>query len=464
MIRAFFFNLCFANFQDNNFLFLFFTSSCVAFSDRKRLIGVAAKNQFSSNPSNTIHNFKQSLGNVQKKSQLCDFAKLNESSDDVTICYSVNYRNQQELFHPMVITSMLLEKLKVDTNRALQAEVSGCVLAVPCYFSDTERKTFIAAAALAQLNCYFVIKETTAIAINYSFNKKFPIRQNVVFIDFGHSAIQVFVCAFENEKLEMLAESSEKIGGRDIDEALARHFIAKLQPKDRLESNEIFIFELLQEVEKVKICVSADDATFPLNLDHLFGEEIGQLSMNKVEMEEVCDSILQIIKVRLKECLNASGLQLVDISAVETVGGSSRIPFIKQIIQNVFEKKPRTTMNDEAIARGCLLRYRISRSKPNYEIVQKDWNDKLDKMVNSFFGKKKIVKFLFFRTLMMILLQKKLYVSRKRLRNQLKKWTSRKVMKVFNELILNCCRSKRLQFKLFISYQAVSVILGTHQL
>jgi heat shock protein 110kDa len=303
---------------------------------------------------------------------LCDFASIDESPDDATMCYSVDFRNVKKGFSPLFITAMLLKKLRVDADAAIKdSDVSGCVLALPCYFNESEKKAFLAAAGIAKLNCHYLINETTAIAINYSFYKKFPSRQNVFFIDFGHSAIQISACAFENNKLEILAESSAKMGGRDIDEALSMHFIEKLNHPQATVENLAFRLGLLEEVEKLKKCLSADDAAFPLKVSHLLGEDVRELSMDRAEMEGVCSSIFKVVEEKLFECLNDSGLQFEEINSIETVGGSSRIPKVKELIQKVFKRKPRTTMNDEAVTRGCLLRFVLTKKKPSYVIIEK---------------------------------------------------------------------------------------------
>lgn len=349
--------------------------SCVAFTDKKRLIGVAAKNQLATNIENTIYGFKELLGNSNKKQGRFELIQTEENPKDVSLCFNVCYRNEPASFTPVQIASFLLGKLKVDTNAVLQSEttaVTGCVIAVPVNFSPSERKALLVAAGIVELNCYYVIKETTSIAINYGFYKKFPSPKTVAFVDFGRSTIQVFVCKFESNKLEVISEVCDLVGGRDIDELLAEHFIKILNDTDLGKKNKSFCAKLLDEVEKLKKKMSLDTIDLILNIKYLLSEEF-PLKMRREEMELICAKLFDNVEDVMRRCLSQSGLESTEIDSVEIVGGSTRIPKVKEIIRKVFGKPAVATMNqDEAVSRGCLMRMLLSKLKKDFEIVEKE--------------------------------------------------------------------------------------------
>jgi len=181
----------------------------------------------------------------------------------------------------------------------------------------------------------------------------------VVFVDCGHASLQVSACAFHKGKLKMLASASDPhLGGRDIDLILAEHFSNDFHSRYRIDprSNPRAFLRLTAEVEKLKKQMSANSTTLPMNIECFMDDKDVHGDMKRVDMEELCAHLFQRVEKTLRRCLEDSKLRLEEIHAVEIVGGSSRIPAIKHLIEVVFGKQPSTTLNqDEAVARGCAL-------------------------------------------------------------------------------------------------------------
>lgn len=338
-----------------------FYRSIVAFSGDRREIGDAAEKQRAINRENTIHNLKITFGQSD--------VKTSHEAFETAPMIRVDYMKQRRKFESAQVIAMLLSKLKADANNALHPEtVTECVIAIPSYFSNNARNTLLLAAAIADLSCRFLIKETTAVMINYGYQNKFSVRSKMVFIDFGHSSIQICACDFSASKWEIIAEDFLLIGGLDIDLKMTDHFLDILRTKNVKKCLPI---DLLDEVEKLKIKMSVNTEELPLNVEHLFGSEIS-LSMDRDEMEEVCSELFEKLKTWVKKFLEDSGIDPNEIQDIELVGGSSRIPAFKTIIKEVFGKSPLETMNqDEAVSRGCFLRNIMSKKNKNIVIVEK---------------------------------------------------------------------------------------------
>ncbi|XP_044256053.1 heat shock 70 kDa protein 4 isoform X1 [Tribolium madens] len=344
------------------------TPSFIAFSDKNRILGVAAKSQQITNMKNTVYGLKRLIGrkyrdpHVQRELQMLPFNVIEVAQGNIGI--KVNYLNEEHIFSPEQCLAMLLTKLKDISSTALQTPINDCVISVPSYFTNNERKALMDSAAIAGLNVLRLFNETTATALSYGIYKQdLPgpddKSRNVVFVDCGHSSLQVFACAFNKDKLRMIATASDAyLGGRDFDLALADHFCKEFQTKYHIDakSNPRAFSRLLGEVEKVKKQMSANSTSLPLNIECFMDDKDVHSSIKRTDMEQLCAPLFQRVETTLKQCLDASGLKLDEIYSVEIVGGSSRIPAIKQLIEKVFKKVPSTTLNqDEAVSRGCAL-------------------------------------------------------------------------------------------------------------
>ncbi|KAL6422244.1 hypothetical protein ACFW04_010921 [Cataglyphis niger] len=344
------------------------TPSCVAFSGKNRILGVAAKNQMVTNVKNTIHGFKRLLGrkynDPQVQSELRSLPYKVTPQADGSIGIHVQYLEEEHIFSPEQITAMLFTKLKDISETALQTAVNDCVISVPSYFTQAERQALLDAARIAGLNVLRLFNETTATALCYGIYKQdlpavdAPPR-NVVFVDCGNASLQVSVCAFHKGKLKMLASTADsQLGGRNIDIILAEHFSKEFKTRYNIDvhTNPRAYLRLLAEAEKLKKQMSANSTNLPLNIECFMEEKDVHAQMNRNEMEALCAHLFDRVEKTLKQCLIDSKLKAEEIHAVEIAGGSSRVPAIKRLVEEVFGRPISTTLNqDEAVARGCAL-------------------------------------------------------------------------------------------------------------
>lgn len=346
----------------------------VSFSDRKRYFGAAAKNEWSDNAQNTIIDLKSALNVNLTRRWKFNLINFTDNPKDLTFSYKTKILGKKFKLSPCQILAMLLIKIKADAQTFLQTsdKIIGCVIAVPSYFNPNERKSVLLAAAVARLECNFLIKETTAVAINYSLYKKFATPVNVIFIDFGQSAIQISACKFSERELEVIDEVYELIGGRDIDEKLAEYFIETYKLDGIDKRNKMFIVQLLHEVEELKKKMSVNVGRMPLDFKPLNFFHHKPITMERSQMERICAPLFEKIENLMRLCLRRSMLKVEDIHSIEMVGGSTRMPIIVSLAEKVFGKVPLATMNrDDAVARGCLLKSAMNVKRKSYKIKEK---------------------------------------------------------------------------------------------
>lgn len=348
------------------------TPSCVAFTGKNRIMGVAAKTQAATNMRNTVMHFKHFIGKkyrdpvVQREVGKLPYEVVETPEGGIGI--RVEYQFEQRTFSPTEMTAMLFTKLKLLAEAALGTKVNDVVIGVPIYFDDANRQALLAAAKGAGLNVLRLFNETAATALAYGIYKQdLPAPEetprNVVFVDCGYSALQVSAVSFNKGKLKVLATTfDENIGGRDFDMVIANHFVEvfKKQYKIDASTNKRAFYKLLTEVEKLKKQMSANSTKLPINIECFMNDKDVSGRLSRPEFEEMAASLLERVEGVLQSCLKESGLAVEGIHSVELVGGSSRVPAIKQLIERVFTRVPSTTLNqDEAVARGCALQCAI---------------------------------------------------------------------------------------------------------
>ncbi|XP_033967366.1 heat shock 70 kDa protein 4L [Pseudochaenichthys georgianus] len=348
------------------------TPACVSLASKNRMIGNAAKSQITTNFKNTVYGFKKFHGRafddplVQAEKPKLPYSLHKLTNGNTGI--KVRYLDEDKVFTVEQITGMLLTKLKETSESALKKPVVDCVVSVPSFFTDAERRSVFDATQIAGLNCLRLINDTTAVALAYGIYKQdLPSPEerprNVVFVDMGHSSFQVSITAFNKGKLKVLATAHDLyLGGRNFDEALVDYFCEDFKSKYKLNvrENPRALLRLHQECEKLKKLMSANSSDLPLNIECFMNDIDVSGKMNRGQFEDMSGQYLMKVEMPLKSVLEQSKLSRDDIYAVEIVGGATRIPSVKERIAKFFGTDVGTTLNaDEAVARGCALQCAI---------------------------------------------------------------------------------------------------------
>jgi len=347
------------------------TPSYVAFGEKSRTMGVAAKSGQMTQVKRTFFGFKRLLGrkfdDPHVQAELSRAPYEVQKTADNGIVYPINYAGKNKLLSAEQLTAALFTKLKDTAEVALSAKVNDVVISVPAYFTDAERRALLDSARMAGLNVLKLMNDTTAVALAYGIYKQDlpetdkPSR-NVVFVDCGHSGTMVSAASFNKGKLTMLSMSHANCGGRDFDEAIAKYFVKDFLERYKLNvpENKKATLKLMTEAEKLKKLMSANTNKIPLNIECFMDDKDVKGSMDRATFEELVAPFMDNIEKALKDCLETSKLKVEDIYSVEIIGGSSRIPKIKSMIEKVYSKSPSTTLNaDEAVSRGCALQCAI---------------------------------------------------------------------------------------------------------
>lgn len=345
------------------------TPAVVSFGDKQRFIGSAGASSSVMNPKNSISQIKRFIGRkfadpeLQQDLKSLPF-KVSEGPDGGPLIHA-RYLGEEKTFTPTQILAMVLSNLKSIAEKNLSTAVVDCVIGIPIYFTDLQRRAVLDAASIAGLHPLRLFHETTATALGYGLYKvDLPENEafNVAFVDVGHASMQVCIAAFKKGQLKVLAHAYDRsLGGRDFDEVLFDHFAAKFKEeyKIHVSQNARACTRLRVACEKLKKVLSANPEA-PINIECLMDEKDVRGFIKRDEFEQISTNILQRVKVPLEKALADAGLSVDAIHAVEVVGSGSRIPAIIKIVTEFFGKEPRRTLNaSECVARGCALQCAI---------------------------------------------------------------------------------------------------------
>ncbi|KAL5101321.1 hypothetical protein RYX36_005648 [Vicia faba] len=341
------------------------TPAVVCFGEKQRFLGSAGAASAMMHPKSTVSQVKRLIGRrfddpeVQNDLQLLP-VETSEGPDGGILIH-LKYMKETHKFKPVQILAMLFSHLKTIAEHDLGSAVSDCVIGVPSYFTDLQRRAYLDAAMIVGLKPVRLIHDCTATGLGYGVYKiDFPDGDpiHVVFIDIGHCDTQVSVASFQAGKMKILSHAFDmSLGGRDFDEVLFRHFAEKFKEQYKIDvySNARACNRLRAACEKLKKVLSAN-LEAPLNIECLMDEKDVSGFIKREEFESLASGLLEKICVPCNEALANAGLTVDKIYSVELVGSGSRIPAISKLLTSLFEKELSRTLNaSECIARGCAL-------------------------------------------------------------------------------------------------------------
>merc|ERR1719244_829818 len=266
------------------------TPSYVAFTDDERLIGEAAKNQATINPSQTLFDVKRLIGRrfkdstVQKDIKLLPFAIVDKGGKPMI---SVKVKGEDKVMAPEEVSSMVLTKMKETAENYLGKEVKHAVITVPAYFNDAQRQSTKDAGTISGMNVLRIINEPTAAAIAYGLDKK--TEKNILVYDLGGGTFDGSLLTIDNGVFEVVATNGDThLGGEDFDQRVMEHFI-KLYKKKKgkdLRKDARAVQKLRREVEKAKRALSAAHQV-RVEVESLFEGEDFSETLTRAKFEEL---------------------------------------------------------------------------------------------------------------------------------------------------------------------------------
>lgn len=343
------------------------TPSYVSFGQDERLIGDSAKGQASSNPKNTVFDAKRLIGRkfndplVTADSKLWPFKIVEGPSQRPQI--EVEYKGETKRFLPEEISAMVLTKMKQVAESYLGSSVTDAVVTVPAYFNDSQRQATKDAGVIAGLNVLRIINEPTAAAIAYGLDKVKQKETNVLIFDCGGGTHDLSVLSLDEGIFEVKATAGDThLGGEDFDSLLVEYCVDEFKKKTKLDikGNARALRRLRSSVEKAKRTLStATQAT--VEIDSLAEGLDYQTTITRAKFEQLCDSVFKRTIAPLDQLLKDAKMDKSEINEIVMVGGSSRIPKIRQLLTDYFGgKKLNDSVNpDEAVAYGAAVQAHI---------------------------------------------------------------------------------------------------------
>ncbi|ELT92200.1 hypothetical protein CAPTEDRAFT_221226 [Capitella teleta] len=348
------------------------TPACVLYGEKSRMMGMSAKGAIMSNIKNTIWGWKKLIGRpfndpqVQKEKNFLPYQVVEGPCGQVGI--KVQYLSEETTFTAEQVTATMFTKLKETASIGLKAKIVDCVISIPCYCTDTERRAMLDAAQMAGLNVLRLMNDTTAVALAYGIYKQdLPAVEekprNVIFVDMGHADLQLSACSFNKGKLKVLASTADpNLGGRDFDGVIVEHFAEEFKQRFKVDAKAKprAMVRLFAECEKLKKLMSANSTEVPIDIECFMEDKDVSGRLDRTRFEEMAAPLLARIEQQMNAILDFANLKPADIYSVEVVGGSSRLPAFKNLVKTVFGLEANTTLNaDEAVARGCALQCAI---------------------------------------------------------------------------------------------------------
>lgn len=340
--------------------------SVVAFTKNGVLVGRRALDQAELNPKSTIYDAKRFIGkkfskeDLQKLSSLYQFKITSDEKDNPM--FVVETLGNQTLVSPEEIGASILKELKRTAEKNISRSVNQAVMSVPAEFDMAQRNVTIKAAALAGIKVVRLINEPTAAAMAYGLHKKGGV-SNVMVVDLGGGTLDVSLLNIQGGMFVTMAMAgNNRLGGQDFNIRLMSYLLAVINSRFGEELiNAKDIQRLRQEVESTKInLTSEEEVVVRLPLPSLnqgkklaiFEEKISRLTFEKLN-EDLFQKVLEPVERVLKEV----DLPKEEVDEVVLVGGSTRIPRVRELIAKYFNgKKPNVSIDPElAVATGVAI-------------------------------------------------------------------------------------------------------------
>jgi molecular chaperone HscA len=339
------------------------------------LVGDAAKEKLESDPQNTIYSVKRLMGkafnDVSNYENYFGY-KIIDAPDADTL---VKIRVGERYYSPIELSSFILKELKSRVETELKKPISKAVITVPAYFNDAQRQATRDAGRLAGLDVLRIVNEPTAAALAYGLDRRGDDAHTIAVYDLGGGTFDVSILQIQDGVFEVLATNGDTfLGGDDIDRAIVDYWLSENNVSNALIQNDKELGQSLRlAAEKAKKMLSNFDElkiqNSKLNAGNndekgiytegsSFELKIKNLELN-LDIKQFNSLILPLVQKTINCCVSAlkdAQLTKTDIQAVVMVGGSTRVPLVKKMVSEFFDKPVFNNINpDEVVALGAAI-------------------------------------------------------------------------------------------------------------
>ncbi|KAG0792283.1 hypothetical protein G6F18_005426 [Rhizopus arrhizus] len=353
------------------------TPSYVAFSDKERLVGDAAKNQAAMNPKNTVFDAKRLIGrrfddaDVKADMKNWPFTVVEQNENPFV---QVEFEGETKTYSPQEISSMVLIKMKEIAEAKLGKKVSKAVVTVPAYFNDSQRQATKDAGTIAGLEVLRIINEPTAAAIAYGLDANDKTERNVLIYDLGGGTFDVSLLTISGGVFAVKATAGNThLGGEDFDNTLVNHFVQEIKRKHKkdITGDARALRRLRSASERAKRTLSSLTQT-TVEVDSLFDGVDFQSNITRAKFEEINSAAFQGTIEPVERVLKDAKIDKKKVDEIVLVGGSTRIPKIQSLLQDVFDGKElnKSINPDEAVAYGAAVQAAVLTNQAGNEKTQ----------------------------------------------------------------------------------------------
>lgn len=337
------------------------TPSVVGFTDEgERLVGMAAKRQGVTNPSDTLFAIKRLIGRTyddpttQKDMKMVPYNIVKAEGGDAWV------EAKGEKYSPSQVSAMILQKMKETAESYLGEDVDQAVITVPAYFNDAQRQATKDAGKIAGLEVLRIINEPTAAALAYGLEKEDG--HTIAVFDLGGGTFDVSVLEIGDGVFEVKSTNGDTfLGGEDFDMRLVDYLADEFKKENTVDLREdkMALQRLKEAAEKAKIELSSSQQT-EVNLPFITADASGpkhlQIKLTRSKLESLVEDLVKRTLEPCKKALKDAGLAAGEIDDVVLVGGQTRMPKIQEIVKEFFGREPHKGVNpDEVVAMGAAI-------------------------------------------------------------------------------------------------------------
>ncbi|GJL54723.1 MAG: chaperone protein DnaK [Nitrospirales bacterium] len=327
--------------------------SIVGMTDNGLIVGEAAKEHLLKDPSRTIYSVKRFMGK-----------SLEDVTDEVKYFpYTLQEKNGvirivigEKTYSPPQVSAMILKELKGRAEAQLKESITKAVITVPAYFNDSQRQATKDAGMIAGLEVLRIINEPTAAALAYGLQEK--TRGCIAVYDLGGGTFDISILQLKDGIFEVLATNGNThLGGDDIDRQVSDVFIKEIKEQFSIDPHNYsdLVQTIRLESERLKVKLS-DDVKAKSEVELPDQKGTYQREWTRDELESLANNLIEQTLGPCQLALKDAGLQAAQIDEVVLVGGSTRMPLVRQRVEELFGKKPHCELNpDEVVALGAAV-------------------------------------------------------------------------------------------------------------